>query len=249
MATGDVIRLGGGQAAFPVRQRRALEPLLAAAPPYPMGWPHSWKFMREQFIKEKKCPCVNIAVGAAFPFQPTHPPESVRRFPSNHGRCYLADRAYAKGSHRAYTLKRGAGFTFRLPPSLVKQFTPPQRDQQMDRPCWPRNPSASTAISDTGARSMGYGWVGTLLPQEKRDLAVQRSRQKSGKRQNQSRPSTPEYARWIAPATALSDAGLSICKTYRRPWQTERLFGSSQTLLNLLCRLLLSSQLRLPRPP
>lgn len=167
MATGDVIRLGGGQAAFPVRQRRALEPLLAAAPPYPMGWPHSWKFMREQFIKEKKCPCVNIAVGAAFPFQPTHPPESVRRFPSNHGRCYLADRAYAKGSHRAYTLKRGAGFTFRLPPSLVKQFTPPQRDQRMDRPCLPRNPSASTAISDTGARSMGYGWRERCCPRRR----------------------------------------------------------------------------------
>lgn len=163
-----------------------------------------------------------------------HTPESVRHFSLRHGCCYLADRAYATSSQMAYMLEQNADFIFRLSPSQVKLFTSPQCAQRLDFQALLAQESFSVHCYFRYQRKVyGIRLVGTLLPQEKQDTAIQRTRKKSRKKQNRTRPSTLEYARWLLLATTLSDAEPNICETYRKRWQIELFFKTGKTLLNL----------------
>lgn len=121
-----------------------------------------------------------------------HIAESVKNFRLHRGCCYLADRAYGIASQMAYMFENRAEFIFRISPSGIKLFYDPDCQERVD--CKSLLSGEKFSIGcffEYRHKRYRIHLVGFMLPEEKQKAAQKRVKKKSHKKQQKTKPQTP----------------------------------------------------------
>lgn len=151
---------------------------------------------------------------------------------------YFADRAYGKTPQIEYICEHGANFIFRFSPSQVKFFVDAKCKKKIDflSLIKERNEKFSfLCFFKHNKMIRTIRVIASPLPKEKADIAVQKVKRTSVKKQRSLQASTAEFAKWLFLSSSLSPDDFSdedIISAYRNRWQIELHFKRSKSLLN-----------------